>query len=619
MRLEDVTLDRLLRQVQKPARYVGQEWNSVVKQGPEIQVRLALAYPDLYEIGMSNLGLAILYDVVNRDPRFSAERVYVPWGDMSAALRASKLPLYTLETRTPLRELDVLGVTLQYELTYTNVLEMLDLAGIPIWAAERDETSPLVIAGGSGALNPEPMAPFFDLFVLGEGEEVLLELLGLVAEWKAQPRRQRSELLRAAAQIDGIYVPSLYAPEYGADGALSALRPLAASVPPRVRKRILSRLGPTPTQPIVPNIETVHDRATIEIQRGCSRGCRFCQAGMIYRPIRERPADEALAALDALLACTGYDEVGLVSLSSSDYSQIGTLVAQAMERHRADGLAVSLPSLRIDSFSVELAEQIESRRKTGFTFAPEAGSQRLRDVINKGVTEEDLLRTAEAAFSRGWQRLKLYFMLGLPTETDEDAHEIARLVRDLRDLGRRMRGRRVELSVSLSTFVPKPHTPFQWEPLVAREAVERRQAIVREGTRSREVHVSWSEWDSTWLEAVLSRADRRAAQVIHAAWRAGARFDAWGEHLHPELWAQAMADGDFDPAFFAARRRGAEEAFPWEMADVGVTRAYLWHEYERALAGALSPDCRAECHQCGVLQCYAAERRALPVGAWGCP
>ena len=621
--IDDATLDRLLAHVQKPARYVGQEWNSITKDWRQAEVTLALAYPDVYEIGMSNLGLAILYDVVNRDERFLAERVYAPWADMEGAMRAAGVPLYALESHRPLREFDVIGFTLQYELTYTNILSMLDLAGLPVRAAERTAEMPLVIAGGSGAYNPEPMADFFDLFVIGEGEEVLIELLECVSAWKrAGGRHQpngREALLREAARIEGIYVPRFYRVRYQADGTVAAIEPTVVEAPPRVRKRIVPTLGPAPTRPVVPHIEAVHDRGMIEIQRGCSRGCRFCQAGIIYRPIRERPAQEVLAAIEALLASTGYDEVSLISLSSSDHSAIAEIVEKAMARHAQPGLAISLPSLRIDSFSVRLAEMIESRRKTGFTFAPEAGSQRLRDVINKGITEEEILATAEAVFSSGWNRIKLYFMLGLPTETEEDVSEMARLIMALRSVGRRIRHKAVEIAVSVATFVPKPHTPFQWEPLAPREVVMARQEALHRATQSREVRLSWPTWETTWLEALLSRGDRRLGRVIEAAWRLGARFDAWAECFQPTLWERALQESGLDPTFYTARRRSREEVLPWSVVDVGVSDTFLWREYERALRGELSPDCRLTCHQCGIMASFARERARIPREAWGCP
>ncbi len=623
MQLSIDRLAPLLSRVQKPARYAGQEWNSVTRDWRDVRVSLALAYPDLYEIGMSNLGLGILYDLVNRRPDLVAERVYAPWIDMEALMRSEGLPLFSLESLRSLDSFDVIGFSLQHELNYTNVLRMLDLAGLSVWAAERGVESPLVIGGGSCVYNPEPLAPFFDALVIGEGEDVLIELLDAVGAWKVSAERDqpdaRQRLLVRLASVPGVYVPALYRPEYRADGALMGTLPLVDGVPARVRKRIVPKLSQVPERPIVPTMEVVHDRAMVEVQRGCSRGCRFCQAGIIYRPIRERPVDETLDGIDAILANTGHSEVSLVSLSTSDHSGIGDIIDGAMERHRDDGLAVSLPSLRIDSFSVALAEKIQTARKTGFTFAPEAGSQRLRDVVNKGVTEEDLLRTAEAVFRNGWNRIKLYFMIGLPTETDDDVLEIARLVRDLQRLGQQARGRMVDISVSVSTFVPKPHTPFQWAPLAAREDVSRRQALLRERIRGRGLKLSWSDWDSTWIEAVLARGDRRLADGIYRAWRAGARFDAWSEHFRPDIWRQALAEAGLGPEATSAGGYSPHAELPWDVIDCGVARRFLWQEYERAVAADLSPDCRARCHACGVLEAFAGERAALTAGAWGCP
>jgi len=624
VRIAQEALEALLAQVQKPARYIGQEWNSVVKDWAATRVRLALAYPDTYEIGMSNLGLALLYDLVNRRPEFVAERVYAPWTDMEAAMRQAGTPLFSLETRRTLDEFDIIGFSLQHELNFTNVLNMLDLAGLPVRAAERDARAPLVIAGGSCTYNPEPLADFVDCFVIGEGEEVLIELLETVGAWKAAhpapDHSDRERLLLALARIPGIYVPALYVVEYAENGVIAAIRPARDGAPERVLKRIMPQLGPAPTKPIVPLMQTVHDRAMVEIQRGCSRGCRFCQAGMIYRPIRERPVAETLDTIDAIIASTGHSEVSLVSLSSSDHSGIAEIVQQTMARHAEEGLSVSLPSLRIDSFSVHLAKMIQSTRKTGVTFAPEAGSQRLRDVINKGVTEDDLLRTAEAAFESGWNRIKLYFMVGLPTETDEDILEIGRLIREIYARGKRTRGRSIEIGVSLSTFVPKPHTPFQWVGLAQREDVERRQRLLRDQiARARGVHLSWSGWDETWLEAIMARGDRRLGAVIYRAWRTGARFDAWSECFRPDAWRQAFSDERLDPDFYTHRQRQRDEVLPWEPIDCGVTRAFLWREYERALSGDLSPDCRADCYHCGVLTAWGATRKGLPDKAWGCP
>lgn len=626
MRIPDETLDRILLHVSKPARYVGQEWNSITKDWSGLTATIALAYPDLYELGMSNLGLALLYDAVNRQPTYAAERVYAPWPDMEAALRSQGLPLYSLETHHALADFDVLGFTLQCELTYTNVLNMLDLGDVPVLADQRGEDAPLVIAGGSCTYNPEPMAPFIDAFALGEGEELIVEIMDAVARARAVGTSRR-ELLRALTTIPGVYVPSLYTPVYGPTGELEGLH-AQGGAPHKITKRILAQLPPALTQPVVPHLQATHDRAALEIQRGCSRGCRFCQAGIIYRPIRERPVAETLQAIDDLVAHTGYDEVGLVSLSSSDHSGIATIVSEALARHSDDGVGISLPSLRIDSFSVELARMISSRRKSGFTFAPEAGSQRLRDVINKGVTEEDLLRTAQAAFEHGWNHIKLYFMIGLPTETDADVAEIARLAHDLARLGREVRGRRIEIAISVATFVPKPHTPFQWEPLIAYPDLIRRQRLLRDALRGKTFKLSCSDWNATWLEALIARGDRRLSTIIYRAWQSGARFDAWSEGLNVALWEQALqedssarAESDWHQQRDAAlhRRRAREEWLPWGHIDVGVSADFLWAEYERALRGELSPDCRDTCHNCGITLTFAAEREAVAVDAWGCP
>ena len=615
MQLSEERLHELLANVQKPLRYVGQEWNSITKEWADASVRLVLAYPDLYEIGMSNLGLAILYDLVNRHDDWLVERAYAPWTDMEAAMRAAGVPLFALESRRAVADFDVVGFSLQYELNYTNVPNMLDLAGLVPLAADRPAALPLVIAGGSGTYNPEPLADLFDAMVIGEGEEVLPELLAAVEAFKAEEGAGGSKdaLLRRLAAIEGVYVPSHYAPRE--DGSVT---PLGEDAPASVRRRIARRLGPVPTRPIVPTMQVVHDRAVVEIQRGCSRGCRFCQAGMIYRPVRERPVTEVLDAVDEVLANTGHTEVGLLSLSSSDHSGIAEIVQGVLARHEGRRVAVSLPSLRIDSFSVQLAEMIQSTRKTGFTFAPEAGSQRLRDVINKGVTEDDLLRTAEAAFSAGWNRIKVYFMIGLPTETDDDVLEMARLIRTLQALGRKVRGRTVDIGVSVSTFVPKPHTPFQWAPLAERNTIERRQALLREHARGRGIHLSWSDWDNTWLEALLSRGDRRLGRVLLRAWQLGARFDAWSEHFRPDLWRQALEEEGIDARAYTARERCIDEPLPWDVIDMGVRRAYLTREWQRAACGEVTGDCRDECRGCGIMAAYVSAGDGADA-SWRCP
>ncbi len=602
--IPQASLDSVLPHVTKPARYTGQEWNQVRKPWSQAKLTIALAYPDVYEVGMSNLGLAILYDLLNQQEGIVAERVYAPWPDMERSMREAGIPLFSLESQRSLGDYDIVGFSLQYELNYSNVLTMLDLAGIPLHVSERlaVPAAPLVIAGGTCTYNPEPLADFVDLFVIGEGEEVVLELAALYLEMRdaAGPDGWKQQFLFRAAQIEGIYVPGLYSVGYRPDGTLSTVAPLNPGVPETVRKRIVPELPPPPVRPVVPFVQAVHDRAMIEVMRGCKRGCRFCQAGMIYRPVRERPMGELLTATDELLRNTGHEEIALVSLSSTDYTCIEQLVSELSQRYAGKRISISLPSLRIDTFSVELAQMIQRTRKTGLTFAPEAGSDRLRCVINKGVTAEHLLQTAEAAYSSGWQRIKLYFMLGLPTETMEDVLAIADLVMSVRGIGRRQHGRRAQVNVSVNTFVPKPHTPFQWLPLESAETIGQRQRALRQGLQSRSIKLSWSGPEETWLEAALSRGDRRLGQVILRAWQHGARFDAWNEWLQPELWRRAFAESGLDPAFYTTRQREHDETLPWDHIDTGVNKAFLWAEYQRALRAQASVNCAEGCMGCGI-------------------
>jgi radical SAM family uncharacterized protein len=569
-------------------------------------LRMVLAYPDTYEVGMSNLGLQILYDVVNRRSDALCERVFAPWPDMEATMRARGIPLYALESRRPLADFDVIGFSLPYELNLTNVLNMLDLAGLPVRAGDRDEATPLVIAGGSGAYQPEPMADFIDAFVVGEGEEAILEVIDVVR--RAHERgMDKDHTLRQLARLAGVYVPRLYNVTYTAQGQLAGIEPAVPEAQMPVVKRVVDPLPPPPTHLLVPYVQAVHDRGTIEIMRGCTQGCRFCQAGMIYRPLRERPQDQVVKTVEEIVRHTGYAEVGLVSLSSADHSQIREIVDEILGTQRPLPISVTLPSLRTDAFSVELARLFQGARRSGLTFAPEAGSQRLRDVINKKVTEDDLLQAAEAGYANQWQRVKLYFMIGLPTETDQDVLAIIDLVHKVRQVGYAHHGNKANLSVSVSTFVPKPHTPFQWQPLVDEGTLRRRQQILKEGLRGRGIHLSYHDTRETLLEAVIARGDRRLGRAIEHAWRAGARFDAWTEQFRWDTWLEAFAAAGIDPVAEASRDRARDGALPWDHISCGVSQAYLWQEFERALEGRTTRDCREGCTNCGAIETLACE------------
>jgi len=590
--------DSILHQVTRPARYTGGEWNSVIKDWDKTALRFALGYPDLYEIGMSNMALPILYDILNSQSDILAERFFAPWVDMEAALRAAGIPLLSLESKRPLKDFDVIGFSLDYELTYTNVLNILDLAQLPVLASERDDSHPIVIAGGSCCLNPEPISDFIDFFVIGEGEEVLLELVECLRQWK-KSKASKKELLHEVAKIPGVYVPGFYKVEYHPDGLVKSITPTTTEAKAVIERRIVDKLPPPVTRPVVPYIEVIHDRGAVEIQRGCTRGCRFCQAGVIYRPPRQRPQTEVIQAVGELIANCGYNEVSLVSLSSSDYPRIEELVASLA--HDYKNLALSLPSLRIDSFSLKLMEALPSRRKTGLTFAPEAGSERLRRIINKGITEEQILETAAAAFARGWRSLKLYFMLGLPTETTEDIEATIEMVAKIRAAGKGTRGGMPQVRISMSTFIPKPHTPFQWVAQAGEEELNAKHELLKTGLRRKGSHLSWADPRISLLEAALSRGDRRLGKVIYDAWKSGSSFDAWDERFNHQNWLDAFAHNGLEPGFYAHREHSLDELLPWSHIDTGVSSEFLKREYQRSLKGEETADCREQaCNACGL-------------------
>ena len=587
-----------LLDVEKPARYLGGEMGSVVK--PQAELRIALAFPDVYEVGMSHLGLKILYRILNDLEGVAAERVYAPWPDMAALMTSAGEPLATLETGTPLAACDLVGFTLQYELSCTNILSMLSQAGIPWRADQRDSGFPLVIAGGPGAYNPEPLAPFLDAVLLGDGEQAAIEIAETLRQWKRDGAGSKSELLERLARIDGIYIPSMFAIDYQADGRIAAIRPLKAGYE-RVRRRFLTDLeqAPFPDQPIIPFMKTVHDRVAVEIAPGCTRGCRFCQAGYIYRPLRERSPEQIQQLIQTALQASGYDEISLLSLSTGDYSCIGPLLQTLMQQYAASRVAVSLPSLRVGTLTPELIDEIRKVRKTGFTLAPEAGSERMRRVINKGITEADLLEGAANIFGAGWRLIKLYFMMGLPSETRDDLLAIADLARQVKQQARKV-GSHGEVNVAVSTFVPKPHTPFQWQRQLTLEETRERQALLRDELRRRKLNYKYQEAELSFLEGVIARGDRRLGPVIERAVQLGCQFDGWREHFSLNRWLQAFAECGVDAEWYL-RERDQDELLPWEHLDSGVGKPFLLQEYRASLAEAATEDCRnGHCSGCGV-------------------
>ena len=600
--------DDILLSIEKPARYIGGEVNAVMKDKNDVDLRFAMCFPDVYEIGSSHLGIQILYDMFNRREDVWCERVYSPWTDLDKVMREKDIPLFALESQEPVRDFDFLGITIQFEMCYTNILQVLELSHIPLHASDRTLEDPFVIGGGPCTYNPEPLAEFFDIFYIGEGETVYDELFDAYKEWKKNGG-SRQQFLERAAQIEGLYVPMFYDAEYNEDGTLHSFTPNNPNAPARVKKQVLMDVtdAPYPMNPVVPFIKATQDRVVLEIQRGCIRGCRFCQAGMIYRPTRERNVERLKEYARQMLQSTGHEEISLSSLSSSDYSELKELVTFLIDEFKEKGINISLPSLRIDAFSLDVMSKVQDIRKSSLTFAPEAGSQRMRNVINKGLTEEDILDGAGQAFEGGWTKVKLYFMLGLPTETEEDMKEIARLsdrvARRYYEIPKDNRHGKCQITASSSFFVPKPFTPFQWASMCTAEEYSRRAFLVRDEFQAqlnrKSLKYNWHDADGTVLEGVMARGDRRVGKVIEEAYRLGCLFDSWTESFRNDLWMQAFENTGVDIAFYNLRKREKDELFPWDFIDIGVSRSFLYREWERAMAGEVTPNCRMQCSGCG--------------------
>ncbi|WP_040210730.1 TIGR03960 family B12-binding radical SAM protein [Clostridium polynesiense] len=596
--------DDILYKVEKPARYIGGELNSIIKDKNSAYIRFAFCFPDVYEVGMSHLGTKILYHTLNQREDTYCERAFAPWPDMEEQLRKNKIPLYTLESKDSLREFDFIGFTLQYEMSYTNILNMLDMAGIPLRASQRDESFPLVIAGGPCAYNPEPLYDIADVFQLGEGEEVINEILDLYKKCKGKLTKE--EFLLKICSIEGVYVPSLYEVSYNNDGTIREFRPKFKEVPEKITKRFLSSFDEAefPDNLIVPFTEIVHDRIVLETFRGCTNGCRFCQAGMIYRPVRERKTATLLSQADKLLKNTGYEEISLSSLSTCDYSDIQNLVNTLMLEHGKNNVGIALPSIRVDAFSVDLIKAIQKVRKTGLTFAPEAGSQRMRDVINKGVNEERIIEAVKNAFESGWSTIKLYFMIGLPYENVEDCKAIGELCEKIAEeyfkVPKEVRSKGLRITASTSIFVPKPFTPFQWAPMESMETVVEKIKAVKNSIRSRAITYNYHHSEVSYLEGVFARGDRRLCDVLIKAFEKGAKFDGWNEYFNFQIWKEALDECGVSGDFYAYRERSIDEILPWDFIDIGVNRSYLVRENEKALKEQLTQNCRLGCTGCGI-------------------
>lgn len=596
--------DDVLFRVEKPARYIGGELNSYNKDLKDIDIRYAFCFPDVYEVGMSHLGMKILYYILNERKDTFCERVFAPWPDMGKIMREENIPLYGLESKDPIKDFDFIGFTLQYEMSYTNILNMLDLAGVTIKASERGEEEPIVMCGGPCAYNPEPLYNIADMFVLGEGEELNTKILNLYKKYKGKGKKK--EFLREASKIRGVYIPSLYEVTYKEDNTIKEFKPIYDDVPKKVKKVIVNNINDVvyPDKFVVPYTDIVHDRIVLETFRGCTRGCRFCQAGMIYRPVREKKTEALLELSDDLIKNTGYDEITLSSLSICDYSDIQNLVFSMVERHKEGKVGVTLPSLRIDSFSVDLIKEIQKVRKTGLTFAPEAGSQRMRDVINKGVTEENLMTSVKSAFEAGWSTIKLYFMLGLPYETLEDVMGIAELgqkvVGKYYEVPKEIRKKGLKVTISTSIFVPKPFTPFQWAPQDTMEEVRKKIEALRGNIKSKQITYNWHESLVSYMEAIFARGDRRLCDVLIKAFEKGARFDGWNQYFDFNIWKEALEECNVDGDFYAYRQREYDEILPWDFVDTGVSKEFLMRENERAKKAEVTPDCRQGCKNCGV-------------------